>query len=183
MKYLLRYLLLSALFLVATACAWQPLTYSDKTAAAVEKAVAEFRAEPSLDVFFEEAVAYVIFPSSLRAGTGFGGAVGSGWLFEGSLPSGRVAMLELFAGANFGVQSYRSILFFRSDKSLKKFKKGRFEFSGQANVALMNKGAAITPSFNQEVAMFTQLRGGLLIEASVGTQRYDYFPLGKGRYE
>jgi hypothetical protein len=25
--------------------------------------------------------------------------------------------------------------------------------------------------------MFVQVRGGLLLEASVGTQRYDYFPI------
>ena len=92
-------------------------------------------------------------------------------------------MFEVFAGANFGAQAYRSILFFRTDKSLRKFKKGRFEFTGQANAAAVTLGVGLTPSFNQEVAMFTQLRGGLLLEASVGTQRYDFFPLTEDSHE
>ena len=33
------------------------------------------------------------------------------------------------------------------------------------------------PSYHPDVAMFVQVKGGLLLEASVGTQRYDFFPL------
>lgn len=176
MKHL-SHLLLVGLLMVTAACVWKPVTYSDKTATSVENAVDEFREEEALQPFFEDAVAYLVFPTSVRGGTGFGGAFGSGWLFEKSGLTGRATMFELFAGANFGAQAYRSILFFRTDKSLRKFKKGRFEFTGQANAAAVTLGGGLTPSFNQEVAMFTQLRGGLLLEASVGTQRYDFFPL------
>ena len=180
---LLSHLLLVGLLMTSTACAWKPVTYSDKTANSVENAVAEFRGEESLNTFFDDAVAYVVFPTSVRAGTGFGGAFGSGWLFEGGKLTGRTTMFEVFAGANFGAQAYRSILFFRTDKSLRKFKKGRFEFTGQANAAAVTLGVGLTPSFNQEVAMFTQLRGGLLLEASVGTQRYDFFPLTEDSHQ
>ena len=80
-------------------------------------------------------------------------------------------LLELFAGANFGAQSYRTILFFRTPEVLHKFKKGRFEFTGQANATAVTTGKSITPSYNKDVAMFVQVRGGLLLEASVGAQR------------
>ncbi|MEH6593757.1 MAG: hypothetical protein V7746_26045 [Halioglobus sp.] len=180
---ILYHLFLAGLLIVTSACVWKPVTYSDKTATSVEKAVTEFRGEESLKPFFDEAVAYLVFPTSVRAGTGFGGAFGSGWLFESGELTGRTTMFEIFAGANFGAQAYRTILFFRTDKSLKKFKKGRFEFTGQANAAAVTLGVGLTPSFNQEVAMFTQLRGGLLLEASVGTQRYDFFPLPEDGHE
>jgi lipid-binding SYLF domain-containing protein len=176
---ILSHLLLAGLLMTTTACVWKPVTYSEKTAASVENAVAEFRTEESLEGFFDDAVGYLVFPTSVRAGTGFGGAFGSGWLFEQGELTGRTTMFEIFAGANFGAQAYRSILFFRTDKSLRKFKKGRFEFTGQANAAAVTLGGGLTPSFDQEVAMFTQLRGGLLLEASVGTQRYDFFPLAE----
>ena len=165
------------LLFLSSACVWQAPSYSEKSEAAVDNAISEFRGEDLLDPFFDEAVACVVFPTSVRAGTGFGGAYGSGWLLEAESVTGRVTMFEFFAGANIGAQAYRSILFFRSDKSLKKFKRGGFEFTGQANVAVAVVGVGMTPSFNKEIAMFTQLRGGLLLEASVGTQRYDYFPL------
>lgn len=174
----LKWLCIWQLVLLCTACVWKPVTYDEETRQSVGTAIAEFRSEDTLERFFDEAVAYVVFPTSVRAGSGFGGAYGSGWLFEAGDVTGRTTMFEVFAGPNLGAQAYRSILFFRTDKSLKKFKSGRFEFTGQANAAVVTVGAGVTPSFSQEVAMFTQVRGGLLLEASVGAQRYDFFPLG-----
>jgi lipid-binding SYLF domain-containing protein len=86
-------------------------------------------------------------------------------------------MFELFAGADIGVQSYRSILFFKTEKALRNFKKGSFEFTGQANAAHVVGGYSASPSYHPDVAMFVQVKGGILLEASVGTQRYDFFPL------
>ncbi len=39
--------------------------------------------------------------------------------------------------------------------------------------------AGAPPSSNTEVALFIELRVGLLVEASVGAHRYDYMPIGK----
>jgi lipid-binding SYLF domain-containing protein len=173
----------TVLLSLSAGCVWKPITYDEGARGSVEKAVAEFRKEDALQSFFDEAVAYVVFPTSVRGGTGFGGAFGSGWLVENDKVTGRTTMFEIFAGANMGAQAYRSILFFQTEKSLGKFKKGRFEFSGQANAAVVTVGVGLTPSHNYEVAMFTQLRGGLLLEASVGTQRYDFFPLAEDTNE
>ena len=170
-----------ALLLVAlaSACVWQPIHYSPEARSSVDNALAGFRTEEALTPFFEEAVAYVVFPTAVRGGTGFGGAFGTGWLIHRGEVAGRASMVEFFAGANFGAQAYRTILFFRTERSVEKFRSGRLEFTGQANAALAVVGVGLTPSFNQDVAMFTQLRGGLLLEASVGTQRYDFFPLAE----
>jgi len=173
----LRFCLLAWIFVLCTACVWKPITYDEAAEQSVSKALSAFAAEDTLAPFFEEAVAYAVFPTSVRGGTGIGGAFGLGWLKEGGEVTGKVMLLEAFAGANLGVEAYRTILFFRSVVSLEDFKQGRLEFTGQVHGALVTLGAAITPSFNQEVAMFVQVRGGLLLEASVGAQRYDYFPL------
>ena len=55
--------------------------------------------------------------------------------------------------------------------------RGRFEFTGQANMAHVVGGKAATPGYHPDAAMFVEVKGGLLLEASVGTQRYDYFPV------
>jgi len=158
-------------------CVWQPVVYDDSARQSVDQAVDEFRREASLEPFFEEALAYAVFPGSFRAGTGFGGAYGSGWLLESEAAVGRVTMFEFFAGADFGAQVYRSILFFKTEKALLNFKRGTFEFTGQANAAHVVGGYSAAPSYHPDVALFVQVRGGLLLEASVGTQRYDFFPL------
>ncbi len=169
--------LASLLLMVLCGCVWSPVSYDDRARTAAEGAVAAFRDTGSLDRYFDAAVAYAVFPGSVRAGVGFGGAFGRGWLFEEGEVTGRVQLAEFFAGPQLGGQAYRSILFFRDLKSLDQFKKGRFEFSGQSNAALLTAGVALTPSYSQDVALFTQVRGGLLLEASVGAHRYDFFPL------
>ena len=167
---------ITLLLFLSSACAWQPTTYSEKSEEAVNHALAEFREETLLEPFFEDAVAYVVFPTSVRAGTGFGGAYGTGWLLEEGKVTGGATMFEFFAGANIGAQAYLSFLFFRSDQSLRRFKRGRFEFTGQANMAHVVGGKAATPGYHPDAAMFVEVKGGLLLEASVGAQRYDYFP-------
>ena len=170
----MRILVLLSLLLLS-ACVWQPALYDDETARRVEAARASFAAHEELQAFFEEAVAYAVFPTQWRAGTGFGGAFGTGWLFEEGEVTGRAVMVEAFVGANLGLQAYRKILFFRSASTLDQFKRGRFEFTGQANMAHVVGGKAATPGYHPDAAMFVEVKGGLLLEASVGTQRYDYF--------
>lgn len=172
-----RVLFLLALVQVVVGCMTQPVVYDEERAAAVEEALVQFRAHQELEPFFRDALAYAVFPGNWRAGGGFGGAFGNGWLFEGGEVTGRALMTEVFVGVNLGIQADRKILFFRSEDSLDQFRRGRFEFTGQANASLGTAGKAVTPGFNPEVAMFVLVRGGLLLEASVGTQRYDFFPL------
>ncbi len=167
-------------------CAFKPVPENKVSAKSVEsarEAAAAFAADERLQPFFDEAIAYAVYPMAFRAGTGFGGAYGSGWLFRtGSnnaveLPEGKTVMWQLFAGPNLGFQFDRQILFFKTEDALKRFQKGTFEFAGQANAAAIVWGAAATPSFNSEVALFTQIHGGLLLEASVGAHRYDFAPI------
>lgn len=174
-----RALLCLCLLLLQAACSWQPIRYDDAAKVKTEEAIAAFSATEALQLYFDDALAYAVFPGSVRAGTGFGGAFGRGWLFEHQEVTGRVQVAEVFAGVDFGAQVYRTILFFRTALALENFKQGRFEFTGQVNATAITAGVALTPSYSQDVAMFVQVRGGLLLEASVGTQRYDYFPLAE----
>lgn len=165
------------LSLAVSGCAWKPTVYDAQEREAVAAAEAAFREDKRLARFFDEAVGYVVLPLAVRGGTGFGGAYGSGWLLQDGEAVGKVRLLEFLAGVNFGGQGYRSIIFFKTPARLEQFKGGRMEFVGQANAAVTVVGATFTPAWNQEVAVFTQVRLGLLLEASIGAQHYEYFPI------
>jgi lipid-binding SYLF domain-containing protein len=181
MIYKVRALLWGSMLFALVGCVSQPVVYDEERAKAVADTVAAFRAHEELQPFFEQALGYAVFPANWRAGSGFGGAFGNGWLIENGEVTGRALMLEAFVGPNLGVQSDRKILFFRSQHWLDQFKRGRFEFTGQANLSAGTAGKAVTPGYHPDVAMFVEVRGGLMLEASVGTQRYDFFPLQNGQ--
>ncbi len=169
----IRAITLAALLLLA-ACSSSPVVYDSERKTAAEAATTAFAQDERLAPFFEQAVAYAVFPSPIRGGIGFGGAYGIGWLFEGEAVTGKVRVIQGTVGAQWGGQVYRQILFFRDFQALELFKRGTWEFAGQTNATAAVVGVAGTPSFNEEVALFTQVKGGLLLEASIGAHRYDF---------
>ena len=175
-----RLLIVTILVLTLQACTWPLIPTNVPTEPERDKAqrtVAEFAGLEKLTPYFQEAIAYAVYPSAVRASTGFGGGYGRGWLFRGGVIVGRTTMLQISVGANLGVQWYRQILFFKTEDALRRWQRGTFEFAGEAAAAVGTWGAAVSPSYNTEVALFTELRAGLLVEASVGTHRYEYAPI------
>ena len=162
-------LLALLLLLALSGCASTP---KDEIGASEERkareALALFRQEERLAPFFEAAPLIAVYPVTVRAGVGFGGAYGQGLVFQGDEVIGRTRVYQFSAGVNLGGEVYRQILFFRSKAAFERLFSGAMEFVGQANLAVATAGGAATPSFNQEVALFTELQGGLLLEATVG---------------
>lgn len=142
----------------------------------INKALHGFKEQAELSEYFEKAKGIAILSQNIRAGSGFGGAVGWGWLVVEDSAIGRVMHLQLMIGADLGIQKYRQILFFKTDASLEQFKAGTFEFAGQANATAFVWGKGWTPSYGPDTALFTLIDGGLLLEGSVGAHRYDFFP-------
>ena len=175
-----RPLFVATLVLTLQACTWLLIPTnvpSEEERDKAQRTVAEFTDLEQLTPFFEEAIAFAVYPSTFRATTGFGGGYGRGWLFREGEIVGRTTMFQISLGVNLGAQWYRQILFFKTEDSLRRWQRGTFEFAGEAAAAAGTWGAATSPSFNTEVALFTQLRAGLFVEASVGTHRYEYAPI------
>ena len=175
-----RLLIVATLVLTLQACTWPLIPTnvpSEQERDKAQRTVAEFTGLEQLTPYFDEAIAYAVYPSAFRASTGFGGGYGRGWLFREGVIVGRTTMLQISVGANLGVQWYRQILFFKTEDALRRWQRGTFEFAGEAGAAAGTWGAAASPSYNTEVALFTELRAGLLVEASVGTHRYEYAPI------
>ena len=137
--------------------------------------LAEFRKEERLARFFEEAEVIAVYPWSFRGASGVGLAYGSGLVFDrADTPIGYTRMYQLSGGPQLGVQAYRQVLFFKTREIYEKFRRSPAEFVGQLNAAATVVGFSADPSFNDEIALFTQLRGGLLLEASFSGHRYTF---------
>ena len=173
--------LLGSLVCTLTACALKPIPRADLSASKVDgvrAATAKFRSDDRLDKFFEDAQVFVVYPFSARAASGFGGAYGRGLVFDSDEKViAHSRMVQFSVGPHIGGQVYRQIMFFRSREIYEAFTLSPADFAGQVNASLLIIGVSATPSFNTDVAMFTQLRGGLLLEASVGAHRYTFAPV------
>lgn len=134
--------------------------------------------DPDLQVFFDKAYGYAVFPTVGKGAIGIGGAHGTGVVFEQGKVIGRSTLTQLTIGFQFGGQTYSEIVFFEDKKTLDDFKKGNFEFSAQASAVAVKKGASKDADFDNGVAVFTLPKGGLMFEASIGGQKFSFEPKG-----
>jgi len=157
----------------ATALAgWDP-----NKADEVQAAIAAFKAtDPELNTFFDKAHGYAVFPSVGKAGMGIGGAYGKGVVYEQGEEIGSTTLKHISMGFEFGGESYREIIFFQDEKTLEDFKQGNYELGAQASAVAIKKGASKNADFDKGVAVFTQTKGGLMFDASVGGQKFTFEP-------
>jgi len=129
---------------------------------------------PSLKGFFENAKGFVIFPVITKAGLGIGGAGGKGLVFENKQVIGSASLAQATFGLQAGGQQYEEVIFFESNESLAKFKAGKIKFSGQASAVAIKAGVSFDVAYQDGVAIFTKVKGGIMAEASVGGQKFKY---------
>lgn len=123
---------------------------------------------------FDKSYGYVIFPNVGKGAIGVGGAAGNGIVYEQGKAVGHAKMKQVTVGFQFGGQSYREVIFFETKEALDQFKGGNFEFSGQASAVAVTKGASGNVKYRNGIMVFTQEKGGLMYEASIGGQKFDY---------
>jgi len=143
----------------------------------VQEAIAAFKAtDPELNIFFDKAHGYAVFPSVGKAGMGIGGAYGKGVVYEQGEEIGSTTLKHISMGFEFGGENYREIIFFQDKKTLDDFKQGNYELGAQASAVAIKKGASKNADFDKGVAVFTQTKGGLMFDASVGGQKFTFEP-------
>lgn len=177
-KAMLRIPVSAVIFLIAVFLSnplfagWDPDTRAD-----ARQAIADFKkADPSLKRFFSSSYAYAVFPTVGKGGFGIGGAYGEGIVFRGGNAIGETSLTQLTIGFQLGGQAYREIIFFRDKATLRAFQQGSFELSAQASAVAATFGASADADFENGVAVFTLVKGGLMYEASVGGQKFGYEP-------
>jgi lipid-binding SYLF domain-containing protein len=123
---------------------------------------------------FNNSYGYVIFPNVGKGGIGVGGATGNGILFERGTAVGRAKLTQLSIGFQFGGQAYREVIFFENKDAFDRFKQNKIEFSAQASAVAAKAGASGNVKYSDGVMIFTQQKGGLMYDASIGGQKFNY---------
>jgi lipid-binding SYLF domain-containing protein len=143
-----------------------------------QEAKAQFiSADALMESLFNNSYGYVIFPNVGKGAIGVGGAAGNGVVYEKGNAVGTAKMKQVSVGFQFGGQTYREVIFFENQAALDRFKGNNFEFSAQASAVAVTKGASTNVKYRDGVLVFTQEKGGLMYEASIGGQKFSYKPL------
>jgi lipid-binding SYLF domain-containing protein len=132
--------------------------------------------DPSIQRFVQGSVGYVVFPSVGKGGFIAGGAHGSGVLFVRGQPVGEASMTQINVGLQVGGESYSQIIFFEDKQTLESFKEGHFALAAGASAVALSAGAAENAEYSKGVAIFTASRSGLMLEASIGGQKFSFEP-------
>ena len=166
-------LALASFLLVATSWASWDADEAKEYDAKAQEAIAEFKEkDSSIEKFFNEASGYVVIPTVGKAGFGIGGARGKGVLYENGVVTAVVTLTQLSIGFQWGGQAYSEFIFFEDAAALENFKSGNYELGAQASAVAVTAGASADANFNDGIAIFTQAKGGLMYEASVGGQKF-----------
>ncbi|MCW8866669.1 MAG: lipid-binding SYLF domain-containing protein [Colwellia sp.] len=168
---------------------------ADNTAEAIKN----FKKSPQVNKFFSSSYGYAIFPTIGKGGFGVGGSYGEGSVYKQGKKTGTTTMAQVTIGFQLGGQAFSEIIFFENKESYDKFTSGNFEFSAQASAVAINAGAnaktsttgssagaATSPDKNQQqgiyqngMATFTFIKGGLMYEAALGGQKFSFEKLEK----
>jgi lipid-binding SYLF domain-containing protein len=132
--------------------------------------------DPSINTFFDKSYGYAVLPKIFKGAWVFGGAGGKGEVFERTSLAGYCSVGQASIGFSFGGQFFREIVFFRDKSDLDTFRTGEYTFSAQAMAVAITSGAAAKADYKSGLAVFIMSDKGLMVDASVGGQKFRYTP-------
>ena len=159
-----------------------------------DETIAVFRKAEESGKFFNNAYGYAVFPTIGKGGIGIGGAYGKGRVYEKGKVIGDTSMTQLSVGFQLGGQGFSQIIFFENAEALRLFTKGEFEFGAEASAVAITLGASakagstgasagasavpekakVVGAYNKGMAVFTVAKGGLMYEATISGQKFNY---------
>jgi len=147
--------------------------------------------------FFGKSYGYAVFPTVGKGGFVVGGAYGEGRVYRGGGAVGRTDMKQVSVGWQLGAQGYSLIIFFEDKRAFDDFTSGKFEFGAQASAVAITAGATAAAGttgatagasagkkdattkggFNEGMAAFTIVKGGLMYEVALAGATFSYKPM------
>lgn len=124
----------------------------------------------------KKAHAYAVFPSVGKASLVVGGSYGRGAVFEKGKFIGHATISQLTIGVQIGGDTFSQVLVFENKDALERLKKGKMAFAADASAVLVKAGAAAMKGFPYGVASYAYSRGGMLLEAVIGGQKFKFKP-------
>ena len=166
--------------LTSMRCSTVPETKADREAlaASATAAIAKSKAkDPSLDKFFKDSYGYAIFPEVGNGGAGLAFSYGRGEVFEGGKATGYCDLSKGTIGATLGGQTFSELIFFKDKERYENFVNGKFVFAANASAVAIAAGAGGSASYKEGVAVFITNTSGLMFDASIGGQQFNYRPM------
>jgi lipid-binding SYLF domain-containing protein len=153
---------------------------NDEVKEAKETVDAFKKADSNLKKQLDKAVAYVVLPRVQKGGFLIAGGGGEGVLFEKGAAVGKVKMSQVTFGAQVGGQSFSELVLFSTADAVKEFKEKQTELdAGGTSAVAGNVGTTKNLEYKKGMAVVTMVRGGMMAEASVGGQKFDFTPFEK----
>lgn len=181
--------LLSLLVLLSVALVVPPARADE-----YDRTIDVFRKAVESKSFFDSAYGYAVFPTIGKGGFGVGGAYGEGRVYEKGRYVGDTTMIQATVGFQLGGEAYSQIVFFQDEHALKDFTSGNFEFGAEASAVAVTAAvgakastagasagvsggqhdARVVGKYYKGMATFTVAKGGLMYEATIGGQKFNY---------
>ena len=157
----------------------------------------KFKSDDTTAPFFQHAYGYAVFPTIGKGGFGIGGAYGKGKVYRKGQLTGSTSMAQLTIGFQLGGQAYSQLIFFQDKRAYDEFTSGSFEFDATASAVAITAGAQaqagtkgnsagvtagprsgkqLAGSYYKGMVIFIQAKGGLMYEASLGGQKFNFTP-------
>lgn len=157
-----------------------------------KEAIAALTESPVVKKFHNSAYAYAVFPNIGKGGLGIGGAHGKGRVYRDGKVTGKVSMTQISFGLQAGGQVYRQVIYFQDKRAFDEFTGGEFEFGAQAEAIAITASAGASAGtegasasanetqtetrYQKGMIVFTMGKGGLMYQAALGGQKYNYEP-------
>ena len=156
-----------------------------------------FKSAGQSAAFFNSSYGYAVFPSVGKGGLVVGATHGDGRVYEKGKYIGNTAMTQVSVGFQAGGEAFRQIIFFETKAALDQFTSGNFEFGADVNAVAIKSGASgsvgttgatgtassgggkdagTAGKYYKGMAVFTMVKGGAMVQATVGGQKFSYKP-------
>lgn len=169
----------ASVLISSAAWAFQP-DKDDKMQLGVAEAIVSLKeTDPGMQKFFDESAGYAVFPTVGKGGIGIGGARGKGLVIVNDQVDGTTTLTQVTVGFQLGGQTYSEFIFFKDQTALDQFRRGNFEMGAQASAVAATAGASADANYDKGVAIFTNVKGGLMYEATIAGQKFKYKPVAK----
>ena len=138
--------------------------------------------DPSLRDFLKKSTAYAIFPDIGRGAVVFGGSYGRGEVWQAGKQIGFADVTTATFGASVGGQNYAQLIVFRTPQALERFQTGQYTFNANASAVAVKSGSAQQAKWDDDIAVFIDPKGGLMADASIGGQKFNFTALSPGEF-
>ena len=165
---------LFSLIFAGSCMAFEPDS-NDKMQLKVAGAILDLKdKDPGMQSFFDDSAGYAVFPTVGKGGIGIGGARGNGLVIVNDKVDGETTLTQVTIGLQLGGQKYAEFIFFKDEAALEQFRRGNFEMGAQASAVAVTLGASADADYDKGVAVFTNVAGGLMYEATIAGQKFHY---------